>query len=462
MSAERDVEPCVVHFEGGTLLLRGRVADVVQRLPACLWDARSRAYRLPAQHYAALIRTLHRHRLPHQDRARAYEALTLTLHDAPSPRPYQVQALAAWQRAKRGGVVVLPTGAGKTLVALLAILDAQRSTIVLAPTLDLVRQWHQALHAAFCQPIGVLGGGEYRIEALTVSTYDSAYLHMDRLGDRFGLLIADECHHLPSDTYALAARCTLAPFRLGLTATPEREDGRETELDGLLGPVVYRQDIIAMAGHYLADYDVERIWVELDEEEQIEFDACRSTYRSFVAQSGMRIDSPQAWVKLLQRASRSADGRAAVQAYRRQRQLAFAPRAKFAALQKLLHRHRHGRTLIFTQENATAYAISARLLIPVITHQSKVSERSEILTGLRQGRYHAVVTSKVLNEGVDVPEADVAVIISGSGSVREHVQRLGRILRKQADKRATLYELVTQGTGERYTSARRREHSAYR
>src|SRR6185369_2888908 len=109
-----------------------------------------------------------------------------------------------------------------------------------------------------------------------------------------------------------------------------------------------------------------------------------------------------------------------------------------------------------------AYEISRRFLVPAITHQTKVKERSRILAGLAEGSYGAVVTSRVLNEGVDVPEANVAVVLSGSGSVREHVQRLGRILRKKDGKRATLYELVTQATGETFTSERRREHSAYR
>ena len=91
-----------------------------------------------------------------------------------------------------------------------------------------------------------------------------------------------------------------------------------------------------------------------------------------------------------------------------------------------------------------------------------MTERSEILAGLAEGTYGAVVTSKVLNEGVDVPEANVAVVVSGSGSTREHVQRLGRVLRHREDKRAVLYELVTRATSEVYTSERRREHDAYR
>jgi superfamily II DNA or RNA helicase len=101
-------------------------------------------------------------------------------------------------------------------------------------------------------------------------------------------------------------------------------------------------------------------------------------------------------------------------------------------------------------------------LVPAITHQTKVSERSEILERFGKGHYGVIVTSKVLNEGVDVPEANVAVVMSGSASVREHVQRLGRILRRREGKHARLYELVSANTTETSTSARRREHAAYR
>jgi len=160
--------------------------------------------------------------------------------------------------------------------------------------------------------------------------------------------------------------------------------------------------------------------------------------------------------------SQSAQGRRAMVAYRRQREIAFAPSAKLEYLEHLLALHRRDRAILFTQDNATAYAIARRFLVPVITHQTKVRERSAILAGLTDGTYRAVATSKVLNEGVDVPDANVAVILSGSGSVREHVQRLGRVLRKKGDKRAVLYELVTEATTETYTSERRREHSAYR
>src|SRR5262249_46806173 len=150
--------------------------------------------------------------------------------------------------------------------------------------------------------------------------------------------------------------------------------------------------------------------------------------------------------------SRNAEGRRAMAAYRRQRELAFCAPAKLTYVEHLLDRHRLDRTILFTQDNATCYGVSRRFLVPAITHQTKVRERSEILQRFADGSYGAVVTSKVLNEGVDIPAASVAIVISGSGSVREHVQRLGRILRKQDGKRATLYELVTADTSESYTS----------
>jgi superfamily II DNA or RNA helicase len=288
---------------------------------------------------------------------------------------------------------------------------------------------------------------------------------MEHLGDKFGLLVFDECHHLPGPAYALAARAAVAPFRLGLTATPERADGRHADFDELCGPIVYRKDIVDLSGGYLAPYETVRLTVELGPDDRRAHDEARAVYRDFITRNGIRMSSPSGWSDFIIRSSRSDDGRRAMAAYRRQREIAFAAPAKLDYVGLLLERHREDRVLLFTQDNATAYALSRRFLIPIITHETRVRERSEILAGLARGAedgYGAVVTSKVLNEGVDIPAANVAVVVSGSASVREHVQRLGRILRAQADKHALLYELVTANTAETFTSARRRDHSAYR
>ena len=449
-------------FRAGTLELEGLPASMPSPLPErCVLDPRTASFRAPANDYADLLRAMRDKKIDFEDRARAYTELTHGPLVSREPRPYQSEAIAAWKKARGAGVVVLPTGAGKTHVAVMAIDDKRRSTLVVAPTLDLVRQWHDLLASTFAQPIGIVGGGEHDVRPLTVTTYDSAYLHLENLGNRFGLIVFDECHHLPSATYALAARHAIAPFRLGLTATPERMDGRESLLEDLIGPTVYRRDIVELAGDYLAEYETVHVSVSLSEEERREYEAERAIYRSFITRNAIRMSDPKGWSTFIMLSARSADGRRAMAAYRRQRELAFSAPAKLDYVARLLWEHRQDRALLFTQDNATCYALSKRFLIPAITHQTKIKERSAILRGLADGTYCAVVTSKVLNEGVDVPDANVAIVVSGSGSVREHVQRLGRILRKRDGKFALLYEIVTDQTSESYTSERRRDHAAY-
>ena len=450
-----------LEFQAGTLVIRG--VDETGWLPASVeWDPRSRTHRAPANAYAETVMACIRHKQPYTDEARAYTDLPHGLMVHRTPRPFQKQALDAWNAHRKRGVVVLPTGAGKTYVAHLAIDAARRSTLVVVPTLNLVAQWHTGLKAAFAMPVGIVGGGTHQVEALTVTTYDSAYIHMEHLGARFGLVIFDECHHLPGEAYAHAAMMSLAPFRLGLSATPERPDGRHELFTDLIGPLVYRQDVTDLKGHYLADYTTEQVVVDLTPAERAEYESEYALYRSFVVSQGIRMGGRGAWQRFIQHASRSAEGRRALQAHGRQRRLAFAAPSKLDYVGHLLDLHRHDKVLLFTQNNDTAYEVARRFLVPIITHQTKPAERSVILEGFSSGRFSAISTSKVLNEGVDVPDANVAIVISGSGSVREHVQRLGRILRKKGDKQATLYELVAGGTAETYTSERRREHDAYR
>ena len=450
-----------LNFAAGTLELRGALRDGLSLAPHASWDARSRCFRAPALAYADLVRLLHREGVPYADQARAYVELERGLSVLREPRPFQTEALSAWREAKGRGVVVLPTGAGKSHVAVLAIDDKRRSTLVVAPTLDLVRQWYDLLRTSFACEVGIVGGGTYEIKPLTVTTYDSACLHMDHFGARFGLVVFDECHHLPGPSYALAAELCLAPFRLGLSATPERADGQDAKLIRLIGPTVYRKDIVEMSGPYLAEYETVRVEVDLSPEERAEYELERGIYLDFVRSHGIRMGSPRGWNDFIMRSARTVVGQRAMRAYRRQRELSLGAQAKLDYIERLLEAHRSEKALIFTQDNLTAYAISKRFLIPIITHQTKIKERSEILERFADGRYRAIATSKVLNEGVDVPDASVAIIISGSGSVREHVHRLGRILRRKGDKFATLYELVSRKTGEVYTSDRRREHAAY-
>lgn len=453
--------PVHIAFDRGTLRIH---ASEAQLPPFCEWvtpDDRVGSYRAEGRHYGPILLTLHRLGIPFQDEARGFQRHTFAPHDEPAPRPHQQAAMAAWIAAGHRGVVVLPTGAGKSLVARMAIARIGRDTLILVPTLDLMHQWHDQLSRAFRMPIGLLGGGERQLAPITIATYDSATIYMELMGHRFGLLICDECHHLPAANTRLAAVFCIAPFRLGLTATPERADGEDKNLTDLLGPICHRSEITELEGHYLAPYELVHVSIHLDPDERQAYDDAYERYRAFARENRIVFRTPADWSRFVQVSARSREGREAFAAWRFARGIARASRAKLREVWSILRRHCQQQTILFTDDNATAYAIGETFFLPVITHHTKIAERKILLAAFRQGRVRCMVTSRVLNEGVDVPEVAVGIVVSGSGSVREHVQRLGRILRPGQGKQAILYELVSEDTGETFTSARRRQHLAY-
>lgn len=460
-----DFEETRLVFDRGSLLidssqwsetLSSLVGDFFQ------FDSRTRQYRALGMHYGTIVTTLHQNGIPYRDDALAFERLEVGLSREREPRDYQLEAIQAWENAGRRGVVVLPTGAGKSFVALMAICSAARSAMVIVPTIDLMIQWAGDMEKSFGRPVGMLGGGSRDLRDITVSTYDSALLQCEYIGNRFGMLIFDECHHLPGESYQFIARAMTAPFRLGLTATPEREDGGEDILYSLLGRCVFKRGISDFRGEWLSSYETIQIDAKLTDEEREEYLAARKQYTSFAASKKINMKSLQGWKSFLTQCFRSREGREAYRAYRRQREISRSCRDKMLWLWKLLRKHAGERALVFTDDNATAYLIGERLCLPVITHQTKAKERKAFLDGFRGGSLPCLVTSRVLNEGVDVPAASVGIVVSGTGSVREHVQRLGRILRKAKGKSAVLYEIVTQGTTEVHQSQRRRDHHAYK
>ena len=260
-------------FDGGTLVVTGPDPERLAALPYCRFDARTNVYRAEAIHYRALVEHLRREQIPYKDEARAYQPTPWPLRTSRDPFPHQTEALQTWWNAGGRGVVVLPTGTGKTFLAILAINKTGRPTLVVTPTIDLLNQWYGELAVAFDVPVGAVGGGNHEFQPLTVTTYDSAYIHLERWGNRFGLLVFDECHHLPGPTYLSAATGSIAPYRLGLTATPERSDGQEALLTSLIGPIVYRREIKELAGDFLAEYRAVRLYVELSPEEEERYTA---------------------------------------------------------------------------------------------------------------------------------------------------------------------------------------------
>jgi superfamily II DNA or RNA helicase len=409
-----------------------------------------------------VITELVRRKIPHQDQARRYHEFEFRTEFAVEPRPYQQEAIGGWQQSGRRGVIILPTGAGKSLVAQMAIEQTGRSTLVVVPTLDLMNQWYDLLLSCFQAEVGLIGGGYFEVGAITVTTYASAFRLMERLGNQFGLVVFDECHHLPGSVYRYAAEMAIAPFRLGLTATPERADGADRMLEQLIGPIVYRREAQDLAGEYLADYSVVRLNVQLSPEERAVYERERNVFRQFLRDRGLDLSSLRGWQMFIAASARSEAGRRAMQAYRESKRIALGTDAKLRVLARLLARHRQDRVLIFTAENEMVYRISEQFLIPAITHETAIKERRQWLEAFNQGTVLALATSKVLNEGVNIPAAAVAIVLSGSGSSREHIQRLGRILRKQPGKEATLYEVVTAGTTEERISERRSDAGQFR
>ena len=149
--------------------------------------------------------------------------------DLPALRAEQLEALSAWTKAAGRGQVIMPTGTGKTEVALAAMAQTQVATLVVAPIRDLMYQWHRRILKGLGYDAGIVGDNTFNLRPVTVTTYDSACIHMAQIGARFGLLVFDEEHHLPGPTYREAAIMSTAAMRLGLTATPERYDaGRRT------------------------------------------------------------------------------------------------------------------------------------------------------------------------------------------------------------------------------------------
>jgi superfamily II DNA or RNA helicase len=444
-------------YDRGTLILHPPPAGK-DWLDYATWDDRIEKFRVPAIQYRALVSTLHRANTALTDNARAYQELTLSPRVEMTPYLHQQEALETWQKAGKRGVVVLPTAAGKTYLAQMVMQSIQRSTLIMVPTLDLMHQWYAHLLAAFPETeIGLLGGGSRDRTPILVSTYDSAAIHAENLGNLYGLLIFDECHHLPSDFNRVIAEYAIAPYRLGLTATPERNDGKHADLEYLIGPEVYRKSPEELAGIALAEHKTAQIRVKLSEPERDRYNELIQTRNAFLQEQNIMLGSLQGWQRFVRESARSKAGRRAMLAHREARAIAFGTEGKLRVLADLLAQHHPDQTLIFTDDNATVYRISQDFLIPAITHQTPVKERHEILNKFKSGEYPALVASRVLNEGVDVPAARIAIVLSGTGSTREYIQRLGRVLRKgkDASKLALLYEVLAEDTSEENVVRRR-------
>jgi len=285
-------------------------------------------------------------------------------------------------------------------------------------------------------------------------------------------VVFDEAHHLGGEGYRDIARLLAAPARLGLTATFERPDGAHEAVAELLGPVVYRLSPEDLAGDHLAPYDIKRLEVDLTPDERERYEQYQGIFTDYLASSTLELRSGSDYQELVKRSGTDPRAREALLAKQRAREVVMTAQRKVDRLADLLDRHQGGgvaasgtgcrqgrrqdRVIVFTASTDLVYRVSERFLIPAITHETGADERTEILERFRAGTYSRVVTANVLDEGVDVPDANVGILLAGSGSEREFTQRLGRLLRPGAGGRALLYELVTAETAEERVAERRR------
>lgn len=439
-------------WDRGTILIDGE--PPAEALSFAKFDPRVRKYRCLAVHYPLLRRRLERLGVPFEDHVLQPACPRLEAKTLPELRPYQREALEAWLGEKRG-VVVLPTGAGKTFVAIAAMAEVAAPAMVVVPTVVLVEQWRRRLSRYFPGKVGVWYGGEKEENCVLVTTYDSAYISIESLGPKYPMLVFDEVHHLPSESYRQIAELSPAPFRLGLTATPERADNLHVLLDDLVGPVVYRMRVSEAAGRYLAEYEVEVVKVSLSREEEEEYRRLEKVYLGFLRRRRLKFRGPSDFKKLVVLSGRDPEARAALRAWARMREILFNTESKLEALAEILAKHGESKILVFTEYTSLARAVSERFLIPMVTHETREEERRMVLEGFRSGAFRAIVTGKVLDEGIDVPDVDVVVILGGTSSSRQFVQRVGRALRLKPGK-AKVYEVVTARTREVGASRRRK------
>ena len=462
MNSEIKNNQIILKWDQGTLLLNGWPRD---RSPSIVdlgiwkWDSRVDNWRCDAIHYHLMQQELVQ--LPNFcDEVIKPVSVHWPKVDLPELRKEQTEALKGWMESDCRGQVIMPTGTGKTEVALAAMAETQIATLVVAPVRDLMYQWHRRILKSLGYDAGIVGDNLFNIRPVTVTTYDSAYIHMSKMGAGFGLLIFDEEHHLPGRYRREAAILSTAIMRLGLTATPERSDGLHKDLDFLIGPVAYDMPFKQAKGATLADFDVIRIPVALNDQEQQVYDQCSKIIREYIV--SRRKEKPSYnWQDLCKESGKDPQARHAQKAYYLKTSIESRASEKLRVLEDLFRLHDGQQTLVFVGSNAMAIEVSKRFLAPTILSHTRKKERFVVLDGFAKGLFKVLVANQVLDEGIDVPEAKIGIVIGGQGSTRQAKQRLGRILRKSGSSQATLYEVVCENTKEVHRSRSRRKSDAY-
>ena len=448
-------------YRNGLAVLR----NVREAPPFMRYDARAAAFVAPGHRLAELRAWAAERGIGERVEDDVPAADSPPFFDPRVPREYQQTAVDRWLAAGGRGSIVLPTGAGKSFVALLAVHATGGRACVVAPTRALVAQWYGQLADAFGgERVGAWYGVEKSIARITVTTYHSAFPLLERFGGQFDTLVLDEAHHLADNAageavaWQDALRIAPARYRLALTATyPE---ARDAGLRDLVGPVVYRRTIAEMADAELAAFVTERRYVRFTPEERARYQAADARYREFIEERGYRKrfeDRTSAWKVFMAETRRSPAARRAHRAFLERERLIALPAAKLRETQRLLRLFPTETALIFCGNTLAAERVSRRFAIPMITATTPASERHSLLERIGAGEIRAVASVRVLDEGWDVPSAKLGIVLGDStkGSRRQHAQRLGRLLRRQGERVASLFELVVADTHEFYSAQKR-------
>ncbi len=359
-----------------------------------------------------------------------------------SLRPYQEEAVKTWLSKKRG-VIVMPTGSGKTIVAIAIMAALRCRSLVIVYTREQMQQWREKIlefTSLRAYDIGLYYGEEKRIAPITIATYHSASRHIGELASRFKLLVVDEAHHLPANTFRKIALTSLAPYRLGLSATPYREDGLHEYLFKLMGGIVYSISAEELAKQgYIASYETVIVRVPLSSEE-------KRIYKGLVEKLSMYPDLRSLDPSLLD----PSQVKQAYQLVSRLRRFLSSTKSKIrAAVEIALQELEKGsKIIIFTEYVDVAEALAKELKAFLLTGKQNSVQRRISLEGFRRASSAILVTTTVGDEGLDIADANTGILLSPLVSKRQLIQRLGRLLRPGPGKVARLYILVAKGTFE--------------
>jgi len=360
-------------------------------------------------------------------------------------RDYQYEALAAWIRHKRKGVIELPTGSGKTWIGLKAIqiyLRAGYRCMVIVPTEVLLNQWVERLVSRLGLPrwrVGLLYAKEKSFRDVAVAIINTAIKFKERIAREYKLLVLDEVHHYYAERWIeLIKACYNTCDILGLSATATRADNRHV-LVRL--PIVYRLSYNHLqARGYVAPYRVYVIRVPLTPVERRKYEELDDAIRKIAQDLEWADKEEEKELKL--RLMKLVNLR---------RQLCSEAVNKLPAVLEVVRRHSNERIIVFTESIRTCYNLRRYLEAHGIrcgVVHSKVRHRESILRAWSRGVFNVLLTVRVLDEGIDVPEASVGVIVSNSLTRRQAVQRIGRVVRPGPNKIAKIYVIIAQGTFE--------------